>query len=125
VPSWLRVRAANLLAADGESWVNTFKRHNSGTYNNQVCVCVRACVRACFCWCCHDEGKPLLTVPPRIAAPSRAQLTTHVQYMVVDLKRFKPRRQLEPGLLWVVEQLPGMVEAADLTSTLALGYWPR
>lgn len=36
VPSWQRVRAANLLAADGQQWVNTFKRHNSGTYNNQV-----------------------------------------------------------------------------------------
>lgn len=83
VPSWQRVRAANLLAADGRSWVETFKRHNSGTYNNQ--------------------------------------------YMVVDLKRFEPRRQLQPGLLWVVEQLPGMVEAADMTNTLSRGYcecWP-
>jgi hypothetical protein len=80
VPSWQRVRAANLLASDGRSWVETFKRHNSGTYNNQ--------------------------------------------YMVVDLKRFQPRKQLQEGLLWVVEQLPGLVEAADMTSTLSRGYWP-
>jgi hypothetical protein len=80
VPSWQRVRAANLLAADGRTWVDVFKRHNSGTYNNQ--------------------------------------------YMVVDLKRFQLRRQLQPGLLWVVEQLPGMVEAADMTNTLSRGYWP-
>jgi hypothetical protein len=78
VPSWQRVRAANLLAADGRTWVDVFKRHNSGTYNNQ--------------------------------------------YMVVDLKRFQLRRQLQPGLLWVVEQLPGMVEAADMTNTLSRGY---
>jgi hypothetical protein len=36
VPSWQRVRAANLLASSGRSWVEVFKRHNSGTYNNQV-----------------------------------------------------------------------------------------
>lgn len=37
VPSWQRVRAANLLASDGRSWVETFKRHNSGTY--VACCC--------------------------------------------------------------------------------------
>jgi hypothetical protein len=42
--------------------------------------------------------------------------------MVVDLKRFQPRKQLQEGLLWVVEQLPGLVEAADMTSTLSRGY---
>jgi hypothetical protein len=36
VPSWQRVRAANLLASNGSAWVDIFKRHNSGTYNNQV-----------------------------------------------------------------------------------------
>lgn len=36
MPSWQRVRAANLLASNGSAWVDTFKRHNSGTYNNQV-----------------------------------------------------------------------------------------
>lgn len=34
---------------------------------------------------------------------------------VLDLKRFLPSRELQDGLLWVVEQLPGMVEAADMT----------
>eukprot|EP00775_Hariotina_reticulata_P011811 gene11811-11955_t len=80
VPSWLRVRAANLLASNGSSWVSLFRRHNSGTYNNQ--------------------------------------------YMVLDLKRFQPGYQLQAELLWVVEQLPGMVEAADLTEVLARGYFP-
>jgi hypothetical protein len=42
--------------------------------------------------------------------------------MIIDLKRFQPRQQLRAGLLWVVEQLPGMVEAADMTSTLIRGY---
>jgi hypothetical protein len=44
--------------------------------------------------------------------------------MVLDLKRFQPRRQLQEGLLWVAEQLPGIVEAADMTQVLARGYWP-
>ncbi|KAF6260696.1 laminin A [Scenedesmus sp. NREL 46B-D3] len=67
-------------ASNGSAWVDTFRRHNSGTYNNQ--------------------------------------------YMVLDLKRFMPRRQLQEGLLWVAEQLPGVVEAADMTQVLARGYWP-
>lgn len=46
------------------------------------------------------------------------------QWMVVDLKRFKPGKELEPGLLWVAEQIPGLVQAADLTDMLALSYWP-
>jgi len=80
VLSWQRVRLANLLADSGEGWVQLFKIHNSGTYNNQ--------------------------------------------YMITDLKKFKPRVALEPGLLWVVEQIPGKVVAADMTSVLVSGYWP-
>lgn len=51
-----------------------------------------------------------------------SRLSLLLQYMVVDLKRFQPRKQLQHGLLWVVEQLPGMVEAADMTNTLSRGY---
>jgi hypothetical protein len=43
-----------------------------------------------------------------------------LQYMVLDLKRFQPRRQLQEGLLWVAEQLPGVVEAADMTQVRLL-----
>jgi hypothetical protein len=35
VLSWQRVRTALLLARSGEEWVHIFKKHNSGTYNNQ------------------------------------------------------------------------------------------
>lgn len=38
VPSWHRVRAANLLAHNGSEWVRFFKMYNSGTYNNQYMV---------------------------------------------------------------------------------------
>jgi hypothetical protein len=44
--------------------------------------------------------------------------------MVVDLKRFVPGEELAEGLLWVAEQIPGLVVAADQTDKLAFGYWP-
>jgi hypothetical protein len=41
--------------------------------------------------------------------PSAAALTIHrrpPQYMVLNFNRFVPGKELQPGLLWVVEQLP-------------------
>ncbi|KAG9396819.1 Phospholipase B-like [Carpediemonas membranifera] len=32
---WMRVVLTNRIATSGEAWVNTFKKFNSGTYNNQ------------------------------------------------------------------------------------------
>lgn len=43
------------------------------------------------------------------------------QYMVIDLKRYQPRKHLEDNLLWVVEQIPGLVIAADQTAILRKG----
>ena len=43
---------------------------------------------------------------------------------MLDLKRFIPGRELLPGTLWVAEQIPGLIEAADMTETLLRGYWP-
>jgi len=50
--------------------------------------------------------------------------TYNNQWMVVDLNLFYPGRDLLPGLLTVVEQLPGIVRSGDVTSILARGYWP-
>ena len=46
--------------------------------------------------------------------------TYNNQYMVIDLKLFQPRQELQPDTLWVVEQLPGMSIAADQTQVRAL-----
>ncbi len=44
------------------------------------------------------------------------------QWMIVDYKKFQP---VQPGLLYVVEQIPGMVEYADRTTLLQKQhYWP-
>ncbi|XP_050664376.1 putative phospholipase B-like 2 isoform X1 [Leptidea sinapis] len=56
--------------------------------------------------------------------------TYNNQWYIVDYKKFKARRgyeagRVEPGLLWVLEQLPGYTEAADLTEHLkATTYFP-
>ncbi|CAB3248632.1 unnamed protein product [Arctia plantaginis] len=86
VLEYARAMVANRLARNGKEWVEIFRKHNSGTYNNQ--------------------------------------------WYIVDYKKFRPRtsRQkgaIKPGLLWVVEQLPGYMEAADLTKKFKeLGYFP-
>lgn len=43
---------------------------------------------------------------------------------VVDYKLFTPSRALPDNLLWIAEQVPGYVEAADCTHVLRFGYWP-
>jgi len=46
------------------------------------------------------------------------------QYMVVDFKLFKPMAPIRPGLLWVVEEMPGLMVGGDRTEELSRGYWP-
>jgi len=50
--------------------------------------------------------------------------TYNNQYMVIDTKNVKLGQGLKDGTLWVVEQIPGLVERADKTDMLNLGYWP-
>eukprot|EP01130_Rhizamoeba_saxonica_P018914 TRINITY_DN9644_c0_g1_i1.p1 TRINITY_DN9644_c0_g1~~TRINITY_DN9644_c0_g1_i1.p1 ORF type:complete len:541 (-),score=112.21 TRINITY_DN9644_c0_g1_i1:31-1566(-) len=49
--------------------------------------------------------------------------TYNNQYMVIDYNKYKVAEQLYPGTLWVVEQIPGLVQSADMTSQLERGYW--
>nr|CAD7414835.1 unnamed protein product [Timema poppensis] len=54
--------------------------------------------------------------------------TYNNQWMIVDYNRFKPgtkRSQLKDNLLWVLEQIPGYIKAADKTDVLRnQSYWP-
>ena len=51
--------------------------------------------------------------------------TYNNQWMIVDYKRFKKGDTvLRPGLLWILEQIPGTVMAEDVTSVLqSQQYW--
>lgn len=47
--------------------------------------------------------------------------TYNNQYIVVDLKKFTPGSELQPGLLTIVEQMPGLVVSGDETQ---VKLWP-
>jgi len=50
--------------------------------------------------------------------------TYNNQYMIIDHKLWKPNQPLQKDLLWVVEQIPGLMMSADQTQILKFGYWP-
>ena len=50
--------------------------------------------------------------------------TYNNQYPVIDVKAFVPGKALPPNLLWIVEQVPGLVVSGDATELLALGHFP-
>lgn len=53
--------------------------------------------------------------------------TYNNQFMIIDYNKFKNGTQLQKlpdGLLWVIEQIPGMTKAADVTEVVRKqGYW--
>jgi len=93
---WMRTVVANRFTANGKDWVNTFARYNSGTYNNQ--------------WMIVDYKL-------YSAARRQAELTQ------VDTQEPAPL-SLPPGTLWILEQVPGYCETADVTDVLnKQGHW--
>jgi len=51
--------------------------------------------------------------------------TYNNQWIVVDYKLFTPGQPLQPGTLWIAEQIPGFVVAEDQTPFLIQnGHWP-
>jgi hypothetical protein len=52
--------------------------------------------------------------------------TYNNQWMVVDYNLFTPgATNLNPNLLWVLEQIPGYIQAKDLTHVIeSQGFWP-
>ncbi|KAL1437652.1 hypothetical protein MTO96_048733 [Rhipicephalus appendiculatus] len=50
--------------------------------------------------------------------------TYNNQWMVLDYKLFMPGKSVQPGTLWLVEQLPGIMDTADISPVLnKQGYW--
>lgn len=51
--------------------------------------------------------------------------TYNNQFQVLDLKQIDlDKREVHSNALWIVEQIPGYTEAADVTKILKYGYWP-
>lgn len=76
-----------------------FAMHNSGTYNNQ--------------W---------MVVDYKLFTPG---MTYSLTWLVsCDSHVISLGQALKPGTLWIAEQIPGLVERADKTSTVTqTGYW--
>ncbi|XP_077973050.1 phospholipase B-like 1 [Styela clava] len=49
--------------------------------------------------------------------------TYNNQYMIIDLSKFTVNVGFDDGALYVVEQIPGLVESYDQTNILREGYW--
>jgi len=49
--------------------------------------------------------------------------TYNNQYMILDLKKWLPYNAMPPNTLFVVEQIPGLVQGSDVTDVLERGYW--
>jgi hypothetical protein len=50
--------------------------------------------------------------------------TYNNQYIVVDVAKFVAGAPLPDELVWIVEQIPGLVEGADATTLLRTGHFP-
>jgi hypothetical protein len=50
--------------------------------------------------------------------------TYNNQWMIVNLGLFRPGGPLQPGLLTLLEEMPGLIVTGDVTSDLERGYWP-
>uniref|UniRef100_U3FA79 Phospholipase B-like n=1 Tax=Micrurus fulvius TaxID=8637 RepID=U3FA79_MICFL len=50
--------------------------------------------------------------------------TYNNQYMILDTKKIILRKSIEDGALYIIEQVPNLVEYSDQTTILRKGYWP-
>jgi len=50
--------------------------------------------------------------------------TYNNQWIITDYNKFQPGAELQEGTLWILEQIPGICESADVTNVLQQqGYW--
>jgi hypothetical protein len=77
---------------------------------------------------CSPPCPPPLCLPACFLLPPPSSFTLSPPPPVLlffhSLPPCSPGEELQEGLLWVAEQVPGLVAAADLTPTLAFGYFP-
>lgn len=79
--TWIRDLLSTWDSSSGQEWTQIFRKHNSGTYNNQ--------------------------------------------YVIVDSKRFQKNHKPSKDLIWVLEQIPGLIISKDSTDFLVnRGFYP-
>ena len=73
---------------------------------------------------CCEMDVPLFSFDQGPTRALKFCFISYSQWMVLDYKKFTPGQPVVPETLWVLEQLPGMVEMADLSLYLKQnGYW--
>jgi len=51
--------------------------------------------------------------------------TYNNQFQILDLNKIDTqKREIQSNAFWIIEQIPGQTEAADMTNILRYGYWP-
>jgi len=50
--------------------------------------------------------------------------TYNNQWIIVDANKLDAGNELKAGALYILEQIPGYIESADVTGILSYGYWP-
>jgi len=111
--AWQRVRIANMMADSGKAWAETFSKCNSGKYTFMWTLRERMCS--------FPPSRPF-SFPNRACDSLFSYLGTYNnQYMVLDLKKVKLRKSLDDGALYIVEQIPTLVEYSDQTNVLRKG----
>jgi len=126
--TWQRVLIANLIARGGDEWTAIFSQDNSGTYNNQFMIYdMKQFIPEYF------QSRPTLTyqqrredqfqtVIPTARALSESELPREPVHDVEA--RLALASRINPGFLWIIEQMPGDYERADVTPVLLnKTYW--
>lgn len=50
--------------------------------------------------------------------------TYNNQWIIIDMNKLDKGNELKAGALYILEQIPGYVQSADVTGILSYGYWP-
>ena len=122
LPTFVRALVANAQAVGGRHWTQIFARENSGTVRSpNAAVPFAPDVMCALLMCWQYNSLERLACKPQTP---NTRLQYNNQWMIVDYSLFTPHATLPDGTLWLLEQLPGVTRAADVTHVLRrTGRW--